>query len=276
MLTASDGQQNDNFGSAVALSSDGNIALVGAWQRTSSTGAAYLFSQSGGSWTQGSDLTANDGQAGDEFGRTVALSSDGTTALVGAGGFASGTNPGAAYVYVPLPKNELLASNEKPNDLFGDGIAMSADGTTAIIGAYNDGAGAAYVFAQSGGTWSQTATLTASGSSGFGSAVALSADGTTALVGAETTNSFRGSAYVFTQSGGTWTQTAMLTDASQISLNFGAAVALSSDGTTALVGAPLPTRPTVLPSCSRRAGVPGPRPPYSSPAITIVLGSALR
>jgi hypothetical protein len=73
----------------------GSTALVGAFGHSSSTGAAYVFSDAGGTWTQQAELTAADAAAGDQFGISVALS--GSTALVGAFGHSSST--GAAYVF---------------------------------------------------------------------------------------------------------------------------------------------------------------------------------
>ena len=82
-LTASDGGSADAFGWSAALSSDGNTALMGATGKYVNQGAAYVFTLSGGSWTQQAELTASDGAAGDFFGDSVALSSAGNTALVG-------------------------------------------------------------------------------------------------------------------------------------------------------------------------------------------------
>ncbi|HKR99833.1 MAG TPA: FG-GAP repeat protein, partial [Candidatus Dormibacteraeota bacterium] len=60
-LSASDGANSDLFGWSVSVSSDGNTALVGAYSKNSSTGAAYVFSRSGSSWIQQQELTASDG-----------------------------------------------------------------------------------------------------------------------------------------------------------------------------------------------------------------------
>jgi len=100
-LTASDGAAGDHFGVSVALS--GDTALVGAdrdaFGANDNQGSAYVFTRSGTTWTQQAKLTASDGAANDEFGRSVALSGD--TALVGADGDAVGANSdqGSAYFY---------------------------------------------------------------------------------------------------------------------------------------------------------------------------------
>ena len=200
-----------------------------------------MFSDAGGTWTQQAELTASDAAIGTYFGWSVALS--GTTALVGADNAPNNAH-GTAYVFSDAggtwtQRAELTASDAAPNDLFGYSVALS--GTTALVGAYghHNSAGAAYVFSDAGGTWTQRAELTASDAApndSFGYSVALS--GTTALVGAENDpNNGTGTAYVFSDAGGTWTQRAELTpsDGGGAPEAFGDSVALS--GTTALVGA---------------------------------------
>ena len=96
-VTASDGTANSYFGSAAAL--NGSTALIGADGDNSFQGAAYLFTKSNGSWSQGQKLTASDGLAGDEFGYRVVLAND--TLLVGAFTATVGGNAsqGAAYLF---------------------------------------------------------------------------------------------------------------------------------------------------------------------------------
>ena len=94
----------------------------------------------------------------------------------------------------------------------GCSVALSADGNTAIVGGPNDnsGIGAAWVFTRSGGVWTQQGIKLvgtgAIGAAGQGNSVALSADGNTAIVGGPGDNSDTGAAWVFTRSGGVWTQ----------------------------------------------------------------------
>lgn len=127
---------------------------------------------------------------------------------------------------------------------FGQSVALSASGRTALVGApvRNTGTGAAYVFTLRHGIWSRTAVLTASGGAQFdefGSSVALSASGRTALVGAPGRNKDTGAAYVFTLRRGTWSRTAELTASDAAPGDeFGYSLALSALGTTALAGAP--------------------------------------
>jgi hypothetical protein len=247
-LIASDGGARDYFGGSVALS--GSTAVVGAPGKTvgsnSEQGAAYVFVESGGTWSQQAELTASDGAYLDQFGVSVAV--DGGTAVVGAYNHTVGSNhwQGAAYVFVQNGETwrqqaELTASDGAAEDLFGYSVAVS--GSTAVVGAYRHKlvTGAAYVFVQSGGAWSQQAELTASDgetNESFGWSVAVSAS--TAVVGALNntvgSNTGQGTAYVFVERGGTWSQQAELTSADGAANdNFGTSVAVS--GSTVVAGA---------------------------------------
>jgi hypothetical protein len=125
-------------------------------------------------------------------------------------------------------------------------VALSGDGSTALIGAPVDSnaganAGAAWVFTHSGSTWSQAGSpLPGPGANAFfGSSVALSTNGTSGVIGGPGLTSSAGSAFAFTGSPGSWTRHT-LTPACEIAPGqFGASVAVSGDGTTAIVGAPL-------------------------------------
>ena len=249
-LTASDETGAGAFGFSVALSSDGNTALIGGDADNSNAGATWVFARNGNSWAQvGSKLTGT-GATGStpQQGSAVALSSNATTAVIG--GFGDNANAGAVWVFTQSggvwsqAGTKLSASDEAGAGVFGAALSLSADGNTALIGGYGDSAdtGAAWVFTQSGGVWSQVGSkLIGTGAVGTarqGFAVALSADAGTAAIGGPEDNSFNGATWVFTQSGGTWTQRgSKLTGTGAIgAAEQGLAVALSSDGTTLIAG----------------------------------------
>ena len=261
-LTASDGSYRAYFGLSVSLSADGNTALIGAYGATvgfnTAQGAAYVFVNSGGTWSQQQKLTASDGAADADFGYPVSLSSDGSTALIGAPGATVGENTyqGAAYVFVNSggtwsQQQKLTASDSAAEANFGNSVSLSGDGNAALIGAdaakvgANALQGAAYVFVLSDGTWSQQQKLTASDGAAddsFGNSVTLSADGNTALIGVYAAkvgaNEEQGAAYVFVKSGSTWSQQQKLTASDgAYEAYFGYPVSLSADGSTALIGA---------------------------------------
>jgi hypothetical protein len=257
-IQASDVQASDNFGFSVSLSGDGNTAIVGARREDTGgtdAGAAYIFTRSGGTWTQQQKIQASDAQAGDDFGNSVSISSDGNTALIGARiEDTNGTDAGAAYIFTRsggtwTQQQKIQASDAQAYDYFGTSVSLSGDGNTAIVGAnYEDtngtDAGAAYIFTRSGGTWTQQQKIQASdvqGDDNFGYRVSLSSDGNTALISAhfeDTGATNAGAAYIFTRSNGTWTQQQKIqaSDA-QLADYFGNSVSLSSDGNTAIVGA---------------------------------------
>jgi hypothetical protein len=247
-LTASDAAAGDQFGWSVSVSDD--TAIIGAYQDEDSgadSGSAYIYTRSGGVWIQQQKLTASDAAASDQFGNSVSVYGD--TAIVGS--FFdddAGSASGSAYVFtrtggVWTQQAKLTASDAAAGDQFGNSVSVSGD--TAIVGASGDddggsGSGSAYVFTRSGGVWTQQQKLTASDAAAgdaFGRSISISGD--TAIVGASRDNdagSDSGSAYVFTRTGGVWTQQAKLTASdAAASDQFGNSVSVS--GETAIVGA---------------------------------------
>jgi hypothetical protein len=249
-LSAADGARGDEFGYSVALSGSGTTALVGAWERHTSAGAAYVFRLRNGRWSQTAELTAPHGAAYDEFGYSVALSGPGTTAVVGD---LRRAGTGAAYVFRLRGGHwsqsaVLTAANGAGGDSFGGAVAVSAPGATIVVGAFGAnltpglaaGTGAAYVFRLRGRSWRQTAELTPAHGAPldvFGGSVSVSAAGTTALVGAAGHNTNQGAAYVFRSRGRTWSQTELTAPHPAAGDDFGISVSLSALGSTALVGA---------------------------------------
>ena len=160
-LTAADGAMGDQFGNSVSVS--GDTAVIGAADKNAYQGAAYVFVQSGGIWSQQQELIASDGTGNDAFGSSVSVSGD--TAVIGASG--KNTGQGAVYVFVRsggvwTQQQELTASDGAPRDNFGWSVSLS--GNTAVIGASgkSESVGAAYVFALTGGVWRQKQKLSAS------------------------------------------------------------------------------------------------------------------
>lgn len=225
---------DDGFGTAVAISADGNTVAVGALGEDSratgvdgdpldntltDSGAAYVFTTDGMAWTQAAYLKAAHPDKADRFGEDLALSGDGAVLAIGASGE--------------------------------DSAALGVGGDQADNTATN--AGAAYVFRRTAGAWAQEAYLKASNSGtsdGFGLHVALSGLGTTLVVAApfedsanahQTDDSIMdsGAAYVFGFDGAAWTQRAYLKSPTPtVSDQLGQAVAISADGHVVAVSAP--------------------------------------
>lgn len=231
----------DLFGSVVALSVD-TLAIAAPGQQPA---AVYIFARSGSNWLQQARIGAPDGALSAGFGSALALQGD--RLVVGADDAASGI--GAAYVYsrsgsLWTSQARLAANDGLAGDLFGSSIALSGD--SVLIGAPNrPGAsvgshvqGAAYVFIQTLGTWSQQARLNADAPANgdrFAAAVAL--DGDRALISAPLANNGIGRVYVFERTATLWAaQTQLDANNGAAGDRFGWSVAL--DGDTALVGAP--------------------------------------
>ena len=238
-VKASNSGADDQFGSSLSLSGDGNTLAVAAIfddsnatgingddsnDNATRSGAVYVFVRSGSSWTQQAYVKASNTQTEDVFGQSLSLSDDGNTLAVGAP--------------------------------YEDSRATGINGNQTTLEYLNGNSGAVYVFTRSGTNWSQEAYIKASnnlvleqfGGDAFGQALSLSGDGNTLAVGAssedgawtqsgfdEDDNSSRnaGAAYVFVRSGTTWTQQAYLKDSNSISNDgFGSDLSLSDDGNT--------------------------------------------
>ncbi len=236
------------FGVSVALSSNGDTALIGGEDDDSGIGAAWVFTRSGSTWSQQAKLTGGEEVGKAYFGRNVALSADGNTALIG--DETDDEELGAAWVFTRTGSTwtqqgkKLTGGEESGKARFGDSVALSSEGSTALIGGYDDNteAGAAWVFTRSGSTWSQQGAKPTgkeeSGKGFFGGSTALSSEGNTALVGGRTDGANAGAVWVFTRSGSTWTQQGKKLTGGEESGGgyFGQSVALSSEGNTALIG----------------------------------------
>jgi hypothetical protein len=238
---------NAQQGISVALSGDGNTAIVGGYGDNSNTGAAWVYTRSGGVWTQQGTKLVGTGGVGTIFqGFSVALSDDGNTAIMG--GYSDNSLVGAAWVFTrsggawTQQGNKLVGTGAAGAANQGYSVALSGDGNTAVVGGYTDNsnAGAAWVFARSGGVWTQQGSkLVGTGAVGNaqqGRSVGLSGGGNTAIVGGNADNSNAGAAWVFTRSGGVWTQqgTKLVGTGGVSGAQQGWSVALSCD--TAVVG----------------------------------------
>lgn len=236
ILTASDAAAGDWFGYSVAIY--GTTIVVGAIKAHNGTvadaGAAYVFKESGGTWTESQILTPSTPDTNGYFGNAVAMGANGIA--VGAyyediGGISS---PGAVYIYegtsTYTQTQKLVASDTIADLLFG--VSLSMDGNNLVIGSLLSPF-RAYVFTYSSSAWSEKEILTPSdGGSGFGQSVSIS--GSYLIVGAyQTTN---GTAYIFRNTGGSWNElTKLAASDGAADAQFGAAVSIYTD--YAIVGA---------------------------------------
>ena len=235
-------------GASVALSADGNTAIVGGAHDDSKVGAVWVFTRNVDVWSQQGKLVGTEaiGKAGQ--GSSVALSADGNTAIVGGPGDNSAA--GAAWVFTRSNGvwkqlgNKLVGTGAAGKAWQGFSVALSADGNTAIVGGPGDNSdvGAAWVFSRSGAGWSQQGgKLVASdvaGSAKHGYSVALSADGKTAMVGGPYDNSYAGAVWAYGPNGTAWSQQhkKLVGPGATGRAEQGFSVAISADGSTAIAG----------------------------------------
>lgn len=236
-IKASNTDKKDFFGAITTLSDDGNTLAVAAAgedsfakgingnendNSASDSGAVYVFSRHHNQWVQQAYIKASNAEAGDFFGHSIALSTNGKTLAVSApaedgGGKGIGVDgtdnsvakSGAVYVFSLGRNNKwsqqayIKASNTDKEDLFGGNIALSDDGNTLAVGALKEdsnakgikgnendnsasNSGAVYVFSRHRNQWAQQAYIKASNVEAgdvFGS-LALSGDGETLAVSA--------------------------------------------------------------------------------------------
>lgn len=255
-LQADNHDDEDNFGQAVAVSSDGNTIAVGAPfedggdNTITDCGAAYVFTTDGTTWSQQAYLHAAVPAKNVDFASVLALSASGDALVVGAPHASAGTanRAGAAYIFQRSAgawaiASELTAPTPQANASFGTAVAMSGLGTAVVVGApREDGAttmasGAAYAFGGDG--WPLRARVVEPApvvSDQLGMAVAVSADGRWFAAGAPTAGAAdAGAVLTFAIDG---TPGPILVGA-EAGGQLGNAVSLSSDGRALAVGASL-------------------------------------
>jgi hypothetical protein len=254
-------------GTSVALSDDGNTAIVGGYDDNGGAGAAWVYTRKGGLsdgvWSQqGAKLVGRGAVGGAAQGVSVGLSGDGNTAIVG--GIHDNSKVGAAWVYTrkgglsdgvwyqqgaKLVGRGAVGGAEDPPGVFARGagqgfsVALSGDGNTAMVGGIldNNFAGATWVYTRIRGAWYQQGAKlvdTGAASAEQGRSVSLSADGNTAIVGGLSDNDHTGAAWVYTRIRDVWHQQgAKLVGKGAVGgAAQGISVALSGDGNTAIVG----------------------------------------
>ncbi|HWB21252.1 MAG TPA: IPT/TIG domain-containing protein, partial [Gaiellaceae bacterium] len=202
-----------DFGWSVALAWDGSTALIGGPSDTAGTdgagnatnaGAAWVFARAGSAWKQQGGKLTGPGGVASGFGRTVALSADGGTALIGGdqdGG--APAFPGAVWTFArsgsawkAVGPKLVLDDPDGATSGFGSTLSLAAGGSTALIGGATAGYREVWQYARTSSGWKQEAQLPTLGSIDFGQTMALTPGGDTALIGTSE-GTGPGSAYIF-------------------------------------------------------------------------------
>ncbi len=253
------GSEGADFGYSVALSADGNTALIG--DACTSRSGAWVFTRSGSTWaqqgprwpsTKKARRTMSAKKRANAAGRSVALSADGNTALIGApddnGSRGSGVGVHALGRQLDTAGRKLTGGEESRQRRASAAAwrfpptATPRWSAARPITLTSGRRGCSRARAPPGNSRARSSRAAEEiGEGHFGGSVALSADGNTALVGGPSDNGDGGAAWVFTRSGTTWEQQgAKLAGGEEESGEgaFGYSVALSAFGNTALIGGP--------------------------------------
>jgi FG-GAP repeat len=269
VATLSAGTSADDFGGipgSLSISSDGSVVVVGAPDTqvgaNAEQGVAYVFQRPPGGWSgalgPAATLKNSGGSNGDQFGSSVAISPDGTTAVMGVPQEGSGgTGNGQVDVYA---RGSSWASSSTPSAVLSDsslsgaefGSAVGIGGTTIAATAPNANGttGQTDVFVRPGASWQSASTpaaeLEPDGSTSddnFGHDLAISSSGNLIAVGAPNRSQSQGAVYVYQLSAPTWqghvSQSATLLGPTGTAGGSGGSLAIS--GTTVLAGAPFAT-----------------------------------
>jgi hypothetical protein len=136
--TGGDSPEGRQFGHSVALSSDGNTALIGGpkaeWSEEAE-GAAWVLTRSDTNWTQQGERLKNDepveGGWDEEAGKSVALTADGNSALVGGSSDAGDCRLGCTHLFV---RSGSVWDQQREEFAARGPVALSGDASTALVG----------------------------------------------------------------------------------------------------------------------------------------------
>lgn len=252
------GGSSDRFGSSVVVSSDGSLLLIGAqsgYNTTARTGFVRPFVYDGVSYVPTDKIVASDGAASDNFGYSVAMSSDKSIIIVGSyGDDDTVNNSGSVYVFKHdgtsySQAQKLTAYDADSNDRFGWSAAISSDNSTIVVGSYQDDdkgaeSGSVYIFRYNGNNYEHAQKLIATdGAAGdeFGFSISISSDASIIVVGSrrdDDKGSDSGSAYVFKHNGQSYQEIKKLVGNKNVtSGGFGYSVAIAGDTYQIVVGA---------------------------------------
>ncbi|MCV2484333.1 T9SS type A sorting domain-containing protein [Flavobacterium sp. SH_e] len=246
----------DNSGASVSLSSDGNTLAIGASGNDGNgadAGSVRVYQNASGTWTKiGGDI---DGEsAGDSSGKSISLSSDGSMLIIGSPlNSGNGADAGSVRVYQNVSgtwtKMGADMDGVAAGDNLGASVFLSGDGATLAAGApFNDGngpdAGAVSLYQNVSGTWTKMGNdIKGDPSEGMvGVSASISDDGTILAIGdwineANAGGYHTGSARVYKNLSGIWTQIGDDIDGEKIGDYLGYSLSLSGNGAILAVGA---------------------------------------
>ncbi|OHD57713.1 MAG: hypothetical protein A2Y33_02925 [Spirochaetes bacterium GWF1_51_8] len=246
---------NSYAGYSVAVSDNGNTALLGSYAYATSYGACFVHKLSATAWGLTRVMSSDGGAGGDWFADALAITPDGTNFISGARQDDIGANAdqGSAYIYKwngsSWDQTKLTSSDGGVNDMFGQSVDISSNGNTIVVGAFgddigaNDAQGSVYVYKWSG-SWVQTKIPSdpdGAADDQLGYSVAISGDGNTIAAGAVNDDvsgkANQGSLHVYRWNGSSWVMTKITASDGLAGDQLGVSVDTSYDGNAVIVGA---------------------------------------
>jgi hypothetical protein len=231
-----------SFGCSVSLSADGNTAIIGGSEGTTS---AFIFKRTLGVWAQvGGKLIGSGNLIWNASKTNVSISADGNTCILGQTDFSA--NNCAVWIFTRNTSGNWIQQGNKltPNIIssnFGISVSINADGNTAVVGspAPYSATGSVFVFTRNNGNWTQQGGKivgTSSAGNFYGYSVSISADGNTIIVGGPQDNSTVGATWLFKRTDSIWTQFGNKFLGSSTTKYRGASTYISANGNIALIG----------------------------------------
>jgi len=243
------------FGYGSAISGNGLVTAIGGKQNlalTQAYGSVTIYDVSGATSNIIGEFDNPQLEASSDFGKSVALNSDGTVCVVGASRLdIHGSNAGGAFVYEYNGSSwsspvELVSPTYHNYDGFGRLVEISADGTLIAVKSSREAIGEYTIelYSKSGGTWSYVTTLDpVENDSEFSfDPLTMSKDGSTIAIGdfeySVSSLSKVGKVYVYHNNGTSWEQQTVTLPALMSGIRFGYDLALNSDGSKLFVSQP--------------------------------------
>src|SRR5690606_10076715 len=241
------------YGYSVSLSSDGKIIAIGVLTNLNTTGYVQVYQNVSGTWTQiGQDITGN--VVGEQFGYSVALSSDGTILAVGAPYYDGngGTRSGQVRVYRNISGTwthlgQAIDDGEVVGEFSGWDVSLSSDGDILAVGTLRNSivanaSGKVRVYRNVSGNWTQIGQdIEGEGIYDTAASVSLSADGNVVAFGAPNNSGNgkeSGHVRVYRNVSGNWHKIGKDIDGEAAGDMSGYNISLSADGNTVAIGAP--------------------------------------
>lgn len=237
-------------GYSSSLSNDGKVAVIGGPKDNNNLGATWVYSYNGNNFIQIKKIVVTSAIGTDiQQGRSVSVSGDGNTIIIGA--IYDNRFEGAAWIYTYngsnfVYLNKLIGSGAINGALQGQSVNLSDNGKIAIVGGRDDNTsiGAVWVYTYNGNNFVQLTKLISTNVIGLsvyqGYSVDISGDGNTIITGGFGDNFFTGASWVYTYNGSNFIESQKIIGKGPgLSISQqGVSVSLSFDGKVALIGGP--------------------------------------